>query len=126
MISTVFAAEADNNFDVEQIEKIESELVESGAFSTIFTDISTLLNSGASLGIVDLLFFLAGGAFTIYMLFGGITLMTSSGDPKKVAEAKQTITNAFVGLLIVIFAYWIVEFLGLFLGLDGFSQSLGS
>lgn len=81
----------------------------------------TLANliSGQEISLTVILFFVAGLLFVFYMISGGISLMTSAGDPKAVAEAKQKITNAFIGLLIVIGAYWIVQLAGFVLRLPG-------
>ncbi len=51
--------------------------------------------------------------------------MLSGGDPKKVESAKGKITNALLGFVLVIFAFFIVQALGLILGLDGVIQVFG-
>lgn len=42
-----------------------------------------------------------------YVIYGGYLYMFSSGDPGKAAAGKKTLTNAFIGLAIVISAYTI-------------------
>lgn len=83
-------------------------------------------SSGGRVGLNVLFFFVAGALLAIYLVKGGIDLMTSGGDPKKVAGAKSTITNALIGMIIVFSAYWIVQIVGIVLGLDGFSSTFGS
>lgn len=63
-----------------------------------------------------------GSAFLllIYMLLGGLQLMTSRGDPKGVAGAWGKITNAVIGFIIVFMAYFITILLGEVLGVKGF------
>lgn len=63
----------------------------------------------------------AGILLLLYLLFGGLQLMLSRGDPKAMQDAKGKISNALVGFLIVFAAYWIVQLLGEVLGLQGTS-----
>lgn len=71
-------------------------------------------------GILNIIFFVAGAAFLIYLVTGGISLMLSRGDPKAISEAKARITYGLVGFLIIVAAYWIVQIVGAILGLEGF------
>lgn len=59
----------------------------------------------------------AGILLLVYLIFGGFSLMTSSGDPKAIQAAKGRITSALIGFIIVFAAYWIVQISGLILGL---------
>ena len=52
---------------------------------------------------------LAGLILLVYTLIGGFKLLTSAGDPKKVAGGQKILTNAVVGFLIVIASYWIAQ-----------------
>lgn len=63
-------------------------------------------------------FYIAGTALLIYLVTGGLSLMTSTGDPKKVEAAKQTITNAIIGIFVIIFSALTVQLLGTILGID--------
>jgi hypothetical protein len=60
----------------------------------------------------------AGLLLLLYLLLGGLQLMTSGGDPKKTQEAKGKITNALVGFIIVFIAYWLVQIVGKILGIE--------
>lgn len=60
----------------------------------------------------------AGILVLIYLLWGGLQLMLSGGDPKAVQSAKEKITGALIGFVIIFAAYWIVQILGAFLGVD--------
>ncbi|MDD4026562.1 MAG: hypothetical protein PHO75_00020 [Candidatus Shapirobacteria bacterium] len=55
------------------------------------------------------LFGIAGGIAFLLMVYGFILISTSGGDEKKVAGAKETITSAVVGLLVCIFAIFILR-----------------
>ena len=54
-------------------------------------------------------FFWAGIVAVIFMIYGGIQYVTSSGDTTKVTKAKNTIMNAAIGLVITILAAAIVN-----------------
>lgn len=68
------------------------------------------------------IFALAGIGLLLYLLYGGFHLMISRGDPKAIQEAKGKITNALVGFLIVFVAYWIVQLVGLLLGVPAITE----
>jgi len=61
-----------------------------------------------------------GTIFTILMIIGGIMYITSRGNEKQIAKAKQTLTAAIIGLLIVVLSYTLVA---IFTGLLGGSIS---
>ena len=63
------------------------------------------------------IFQLAGIALLLYLLFAGFQYLTSAGDPKKVEQAKERLTSALIGFVIVFAAYWIVQIVGTVLGL---------
>lgn len=83
------------------------------------TGLKTELNSlGAIVGkAIPYIFTAAGILLLLYLLVGGMQLMLSRGDPKAMQDAKNKITNAFVGFLIVFTAYWLVQIVGDLLGL---------
>ncbi|HSX14957.1 MAG TPA: pilin [Candidatus Saccharimonadales bacterium] len=61
------------------------------------------------------LLFAAGTLAVIFVLIGAFQYTISAGNPQSVAKAKNTITFAIVGLVIVILALVIVKFVrGLF------------
>lgn len=68
------------------------------------------------------LFPLAGLLLLLYLLFGGLQMMTSAGDPKKMEGAKQKLTNALIGFIIVFASYWIVQIVGKVLGIEIISE----
>lgn len=59
--------------------------------------------------LLNILFGIAGGIAFLLMVYGFILVATSGGDEKKVAGAKETITSAVVGLLVCIFAIFILR-----------------
>lgn len=64
------------------------------------------------------IFSAAGILLLIYLVFGGFQFLTSGGDPGKTAAARSKITNALLGIGIVFTAYWIVQVVGMFLGIS--------
>ena len=69
-------------------------------------------------GLLPYLFAGAGLLLLLYLIYGGLSLMLSRGDPKAVQSAKDKITGALVGFIIVFAAYWIVQIVGTILGID--------
>lgn len=45
-----------------------------------------------------------------YMLSNGIKYITAGGDAAKATEARQGIVNAIIGIIVVVAAYFIVQF----------------
>ncbi len=54
--------------------------------------------------------------FMFQFIVGGINWLASGGDKTKLQEARDRITNAFVGLVIVMAAWGIIAILGAFFG----------
>lgn len=74
--------------------------------------------SRIGLAIIDTLTRIAGVLALAYVLYGAILYVTSQGDqgapgrPGPVVVAKETITNAIIGLVIALLAIGIVQFIG--------------
>lgn len=72
-------------------------------------------NSGlllVGLAIIDLLLRIAGIVAVAFVLYGGFSYITSQAEPDKIAQAKHTIINALIGLVLAILATSIVVFIG--------------
>ena len=54
---------------------------------------------------------IVGSLALLMFVFGGLTWMTSSGNPEKIQKGKNIIVWAAIGLVIVFFAYGITRFL---------------
>lgn len=70
---------------------------------------------GAIIGALMMFSFIA--AF-LYLLLGGFDWITSGGDKTKLASARDKITNALVGLVIVATVWAITVLVGQFVGID--------
>ena len=53
---------------------------------------------------------IAGLIAVIFIIVGGVSYMTSAGDPGKVKKAKDTILYALIGLIVCALAFVIVNF----------------
>ena|SRR3990172_7879793 len=61
---------------------------------------------------------LAGVALFIMILVGGFNFLFSGGDQKKLEGAKGTLTNAFIGIIVIVCAYLILVTIKTFTGVD--------
>ncbi len=69
-------------------------------------------------GIIGILTVAAGIWFMIQFLIGSFYWITSGGDKGKLQEAKNRITHAFIGLIIVIAGWSIIALMGKFFNFD--------
>ena len=60
----------------------------------------------------------AGMAFALYFLLGGLNWITAGGDKGKIDKAKGVMTNGAIGLIIIVLSYSITWIVGKALGLD--------
>lgn len=76
--------------------------------------ISAILKIGTGLG---------GGIAFLLILFSGFQRITSAGNPEKLHEAKELMTAAISGLLLIIFSIFLLRLIGveLFGTLPGFN-----
>jgi hypothetical protein len=68
--------------------------------------------------LLTLAFFVAGVAMFFMLVIGGIQWISSGGDPKALDAARSRITNAVVGLIIVVAAFAIALILEKVLGIN--------
>lgn len=61
-------------------------------------------------------------ALLIYMISGGLQMMTSQGDPKAMQSAQGKITSAVMGFVIVIISFAITSLLAQILGIGSISN----
>lgn len=52
---------------------------------------------------------LAGVVALFFIIFSGFKYITSGGDPKQLEGARQTLTYAIIGLLIILFSFFIIN-----------------
>ena len=77
-------------------------------------------NQGESLetdvgSIINMIISFVGIVAVIVIIIGGVNYMLSQGDPNKIKKAKDTILYGVIGLVVVVLAFAIVNFvLGIF------------
>ncbi len=81
-----------------------------------FTNLGQLLSNA-----VALILFFAGVLAFFFILTGGISWITAGGDAKAAAAARDRITAAVVGLLVVVAAFAITIILGQVFGINIFN-----
>lgn len=57
---------------------------------------------------------LSGVALFVMLLVGGFTFLLSGGDQKKLETARGTLTNATIGLVVIVAAYLIIKTVSVF------------
>jgi hypothetical protein len=58
----------------------------------------------------------AGLSLLVLLIFGGFTIMTSSGEPGKIKQGSGMISSALIGFFIVFVSYLLVQLAELMLG----------
>lgn len=61
------------------------------------------------------IFPIAGFLLFILIVMGGFSWLTSAGDPKKVEGARNRITSAVIGFVLLVASYWIVRIIQMIL-----------
>lgn len=69
---------------------------------------------------------LAGVIAFIFLVFGGFSVIMGAGggDTKQLEKGQKAITGAVIGLLVVVFAYWIVQIIEKITGLQLLNSGL--
>lgn len=92
--------------------------------TTLDTQLSNLQNSNAENpeGLVSMITGIAIPLSVIcvvlLLVYGGYILMTSSGNPDKLAEGRQVITNAIIGFVVILLCVAILMLISNTLGLN--------
>lgn len=74
-----------------------------------FTDINQVWVVVAN--IVEIMLRLGGLIAVGFIIYGGISYIISQGNPERITQAKDTIVNAVVGLVIAVMATALVSFI---------------
>jgi len=98
-------------------------------FSQGFDDISIDPGTGYATdfgnmfsAILNVVMLIAAVLVFAYLIFGGIQWITSGGDKGKAEEARNKITAAIIGLIIVAASYAIINLVVSFLGFGSFND----
>ena len=68
--------------------------------------------------ILNIIIGLAGVVLLLMLIGGGFGYITSGGDKEKAAKAKNTLTYAILGLLVILGAWLIIRLIEEFTGLN--------
>jgi hypothetical protein len=64
---------------------------------------------------------MAGGIAFLLILFGGLQIMTSAGNPEQLNAGRELVSASITGLLVIIFSLFILRFIGMdLIGIPGF------
>ncbi len=55
---------------------------------------------------------IAGGIAFLMIVYGGFTIMTSSGNPERLTQGKEIVTSAIAGLLLIVFSVILLKIIG--------------
>lgn len=66
--------------------------------------------------VVRFLIVVAGILSLIFVIIGGIKLVTSGGDPKNLESARSTITYAIIGVVVALLSFMLVSLVQRFVG----------
>ncbi len=81
-----------------------------------YSCLGPFVSNAVSAGII-----IASLATFLFLVWGGIEWITSGGDKTKTEEAKKRLTNAVIGLTIVVISWAIWKIIIYFFGINGSS-----
>ncbi len=94
-------------FGTEDRAATDSAITAPGALPCNYT-LDDLLQTGVNFA--NLLFGITGSLMLVFILYGGYQMFTSMGNAEAIQKARQTLTMAFVGFIIVVGASLFVRF----------------
>jgi hypothetical protein len=83
-------------------------------FNRLYNSANLRFGQSTSIGnivsiLLNYVFPLAGLVFLLMLIAGGFKMMTSGGEPKKVAGAREGLTTGIIGFVIIFISYWLVQ-----------------
>jgi len=93
---------------------------------------SCVVNGVATLGcvwivlqnLINALIALSGVVALFFIIWSGISMITSQGDQEKLASAKKTLTFAIIGLVFILLSFVLFNFILSTLGLSASSVGM--
>lgn len=83
------------------------------------------INSGNMIGgLINLIYIVSTISFFFVLLMGGVKWITSSGDEKKLASARASITHGAIGLGIVFIAWALMSLIGSLFDINPFKLQI--
>lgn len=96
-------------------------VTEIAAPTGFFTDIGVLINRALQFVLV-----IAALLVFLYLVWGGIEWITSGGDKGKTESARNKITSAVIGLIVVAASFAILQLALTFLGVGNINEVVGT
>lgn len=75
----------------------------------IFGPAGEITASGLIIGIIEIALAIVGLISVLFVIIGGFRYVTSGGNEEQTEAAKKTLTNAIIGIIIVILAFVVVR-----------------
>lgn len=91
-----------------------------------FSKLGDLTIGGIVSGLIRLILVVAALVFFFILVIGGIRWIISGGDKAQTEAARNQITAALVGLVIVFAAWAIIQLINTFFGIDIFQLTIPS
>lgn len=106
------------------LKKINYHLLGLALSSGIFTNVHAISMIGydnETVGdiaekIIAWILLFAGAVAVLFIIWGGFLYVTSAGNKDRIEQAKKTLTYAIVGLIVIILARFIVNFIDFNIG----------
>ncbi len=83
-----------------------------------YVDLDKITAASLVGGLVNLALLIAALVFFFILVMGGIKWITSQGDEAKVKEAREQVTQALIGLVIVFVAFAIAKLIEVVFGVN--------
>lgn len=82
----------------------DADVATIGSLETLFSNV------------VNVVIAVSGVALFLMFIVGGFSFLFSGGDQKKLEQAKGTLSNAIIGLVVIVSAYLIIKIIEVFTG----------
>lgn len=89
-----------------------------------FTNLGNVTITSIISALILLILIIAALVFFFMLVWGGIKYITSGGDKAQTETARNQITSALIGLVIVFAAWAIINLINLFFGIDIFELNI--
>lgn len=83
-----------------------------------FTGVEQITVAGIVTALITLVLVIAGVVFFFMLVWGGISWIMSGGDKAKTEAARNRITAALIGMIVLFSAWAIVQLIQTFLGIE--------
>lgn len=93
----------------------DSQVTVEGIRNFKFASVASIITTA-----IPFVFAFAGIGLLLMLLASGFSYLTSAGDAKKLEQARQKLTYALVGFLVIFIAYWLVQIAGVIFGIPEF------